>query len=81
MKDDIKDYIKAAGLGAAFGITTSILSGLSNELVKVPLGFSPLTAKNVLKVGVVSGGTTAALLALEENWGIITKLLGKIYVN
>ena len=78
---DMKEYLKVSGLGAAFGITTSVLSGISNELVKTPLGFSPLTLKNVLKVGVVSGGTTAGLLALEDNWKIITKLLGKIFAN
>ena len=74
----IKEYLKFSGVGAAFGITTALLSGLSKELVNVPLGFSPLSAKNVLKVGVVSGGTTAGLLALDEKWNIITKLLGKI---
>ena len=78
MNGDIKDYIKISGLGAAFGITTSVLSCISHEVLSVPLGFSPLTPKNVVKVGVVSGGTTAALFALEENWRIISKLLSKI---
>ena len=45
MKESTKGYLKLAGYGAGFGITTSLLSGLSNALVKQPLGFSPLTLK------------------------------------
>ena len=74
MKESAKGYLKIAGYGAGFGITTSLLSGLSNALVKAPLGFSPLTLKNVLKVGVLSGGTAAGIVAIDNQWGFLTKI-------
>ena len=78
MKETTKAYLFFTASGAAFGITTSLLSGLSNELVKAPLGFSPLTLKNVLKVGILSGLTATGLFALEVNWEILTKIGDKI---
>ena len=68
---EAKGYLKIAGYGAGFGITTSLLSGLSNELTKTSLGFSPLTLKNVLKVGVVSGGAAAGIVAIDEKWKVL----------
>ena len=74
MKESTKGYLKIAGYGAGCGITTSLLSGLSNALVKAPLGFSPLTLKNLLKVGVLSGGTAAGIVAIDNQWGVLTKI-------
>ena len=68
---DAKGYLRLAGYGAGFGITTSLLSGLSNALVKAPLGFSPLILKNVLKVGVLSGGTTIGIFLIDDKWGVL----------
>ena len=73
-EEDIKGYPKLAGYGAAFGITTSALSGLSNELTKQPLGFAPLTLKNLLKVGILSGGTVAAIFAIDNKWKVLTNI-------
>ena len=69
-----KGYLKLMGMGAAFGITTSLLSGLSNEVVKQPLGFSPLSLKNLLKVGALSGGTFPVLVVADEKWKISDNL-------
>ena len=68
---DAKGYLKVAGYGGGFGITTSLLSGLSNALTKSSLGFSPLSLKNVLKVGVLSGATAAGIVAIDEKWGVL----------
>ena len=78
MNDKTKTYLKFSGFGVAFGITTSVLSCISHKALNVPLGFSPLTPKNVIKVGALSGGTTAILLAMEENWRILSKIENKI---
>ena len=78
MNDTKKAYVLFTVSGAAFGITTSLLSGLSNELVKAPLGFSPLTLKNLLKVGVLSGLTGAGIITLELNYDILSKITNKI---
>ena len=72
MKETTKGYLKIAGYGVGFGITTSLLSGLSNSLVKAPLGFSPLTLKNVLKVGVLSGETAVGIVAIDDKWKVLT---------
>ena len=68
---EAKGYLKVAGYGAGFGITTSALSCISHKLLNAPLGFSPLTLKNVLKVGVLSGGTAAGIVAIDEKWGVL----------
>ena len=67
-----KGYLKLAGYGAGFGITTSLLSGLSSALIKAPLGFSPLTLKNVLKVGALSGGAAVGIFAIDDKFGVLT---------
>ena len=74
MTSDLKEYLKMAGYGAVFGISTSVISGLSNELIRQPLGFSPLSIKNLLKVGVLSGGTLGTAFAIDDKWGIFTKI-------
>ena len=78
MKDTTKTYLRFSVFGAAFGITTSVLSCISHKALNVPLGFSPLTTKNVIKVGALSGGTTAVLIGTEDNWRILTKIENKI---
>ena len=74
MTIDKKEYLKVAGMGAGFVITTSLLSGLSNALTKDHLGFSPLTLKNVVKLGALSGVTAAGLFAIDDKWGVLTKI-------
>ena len=74
MSDNTKGYLGLAGMGAAFGITTSILSCISHEALGVSLGFSPVSLKNVIKVGVLSGGTLSGLFAIDNKWGIFTSL-------
>ena len=64
------EYLKAAGLGAAFGISTSILSCICHETLGVSLGFSPVSINNLVKVGVLSGGTLTAFIAVNEKWNI-----------
>ena len=78
MKESTKAYIFFTGTGAVFGITTSVLSGLSNDLVKVPLGFSPLSFKNLIKVGVISGATAAGIFTIELKWDVLQKIMNKI---
>ena len=72
MKESIKGYLKLAGYGAGFGITTSVLSCISHKALNVQLGFSPLSIKNVIKVGVLSGGTAAGIFAIDNQWGVLT---------
>ena len=71
MTIDGKGYLKVAAYGGGFRITTSLLSGLINALTKTSAGFSPLTLKNVLKVGVLSGGTAAGIVAIDEKWDVL----------
>ena len=54
---------KTYGTGAAVGIVGSITSMLSNEILRVPLGYSPLSFKNFFKVGIVSGLSTMGVMA------------------
>ena len=74
MADKVKEYLRFSAIGAGFGITTYLLSGLSNALVSVPMGFSSLGIKNAIKVSTISGGTAAALLASEEKFDLLTKI-------
>ena len=78
MNDRVKNYLKTSGLAAAFGITTSVLSCISHKVFNAPLGFNPLSPKNVIKVGALSGGTAAVLLYTEEKWRLLTKIENKI---
>ena len=71
---DAKGYLKVAGYGAGFGITTSLVSGGITYFTKQLNGFSPLTLKNVLKVGLLSGGTAAGIFAIDDKWKILTKI-------
>ena len=74
MKESTKGYLKLAGYGAGFGITSNLLSGLSNALTKQSLGFNPPSLKNLVKVGLLSGGTAAGLVAIDNQWGIFSKM-------
>ena len=53
---------KTFGTGAVVGIVGSITSMLSNEIIRVPLGYSPLSFKNFFKVGIVSGLSTMGVM-------------------
>ena len=52
------------GTGAAVGLVGSTISMLSNEIIRTPLGFSPMSIKKVVKVGLVSGLSTMGVM-----WG------------
>ena len=67
-------YLKFSAGGAAFGITTSVLSGAIGYLTRQSLGLAPLNLKNVLKTGVLGGGTAALILAGEEHFHLLTKI-------
>lgn len=55
--------LKTFGTGAAVGLVGSIASGISNEVFRTPLGYSPLTFKNFFKVGIISGLSTMGEIA------------------
>ena len=71
MTIDGKGYLKVAGYGAGFVITTSLFSAGISSLTKQSLGFSPLTLKNVLKVGIASGLTAGGIVAIDEKFDIL----------
>ena len=71
MTIDGKGYFKVAVYGAGFVITTSLFSAAISSLTKQPSGFSPLTLKNVLKVGVASGLTAGGIVAIDEKWDVL----------
>ena len=71
MSSEPIEYLKIVGIGATFGITTSILSHISNQTTGTPLGFSPLSIKKLAKVGLISGATLTALIAADEKWKIV----------
>ena len=50
--DDVKDFLKIFGTGAAFGASTLILSELSRATIGIPLGFNPINMKNFFKITV-----------------------------
>ena len=50
--------------GAVVGVVGSTISMLSNEVMRTPLGFSPMNFKNIVKVGIVSGLSTIGVM-----WG------------
>ena len=54
---------KTFGTGAAVGIVGSITSMLSYEILRLTLGYSPLSFKNFFKVGIVSGLSTMGVMA------------------
>ena len=74
MNEKAKHYLKFSAVGAGFGISTNLVAAGISSLTKQSLGFSPLTLKNVLKVGVLSGGTAGLLLMGEEHFGLLTKI-------
>ena len=78
MSDTGKAYVLFTGSGAAFAITLSVLSCISHEALNFPLGFSPLTLKNLVKVGVLGGLTGAGIITLELNYDILQKIMNKI---
>ena len=65
------EYIKFGGLVAFGGITTSLVSWGSHELLRMPLGFSQPGLINLLKVGLVSGLTGVSLVALNEKFNLV----------
>ena len=66
MSLDVKDYVKIALSMSSLGVLTSGISALSSEVFNVPLDFSPFNIKNVLKVGILCGGTTVVLAAIGD---------------
>ena len=71
MTIDGKGYLKVAGYGAGFVITTSLFSAVISSLTKQPNGFSPPTLKNVMKIGVASALTASGIVALDEKFDIL----------
>ena len=78
MKDTTKTYILFTGSGAVFAITLSVLSCISHKALNFPLGLSPITLRNLVKVGVLGGLTGAGIITLELNYNILTKIMDKI---
>ena len=68
-------YVKwqTFGTGALVGVVGSTISMLSNEVIRTPLGFSPMSFKNVVKVGIVSGLSTMGVM-----WEIMSTRIGRI---
>ena len=58
----MKIFLKGAGIG----ITGSVVSMLSKELIGKQLGYSPMTIVSTLKVGFVSGLSTLGFLAAYD---------------
>ena len=78
MNDTKKAYILFIGSGSAFAITLSVLSCISHKALNFPLGFSPLTLKNLVKVGALGGLTGGGIITLELNYDILQKIMNKI---
>ena len=57
------DKLKVFGTGAAVGLVGSIASGISSEVFRTPLGYSPLSIKNFFKAGIISGLSTMGVIA------------------
>ena len=69
-----KHYLRFSAAGAAFVVSTNLVGAGISPLIKQSLGFSPLTLKNVVKVGVLSGATAGLLLFGEEKFELLTKI-------
>ena len=65
--------LKTFGTGAAVGVVASITPMLSNEIIRVPLGYSQLSFKNFFKVGIVSGLSTMVVIAGYDEAMVIWK--------
>lgn len=65
-------------LGPLFGTTTLVISELSRVSLGIPLCFSPISLKNVLKTSLLNGGTITLIALEEENLNIIETTGNKI---
>ena len=52
------EYTPLMILGAGIGLSSSIISSLSREAFNVNWGYSPISMKNIVKVGALSAGTS-----------------------
>ena len=68
--DDIKDLLLLFGMGFGFGFITIGISGASQGLTGVPLGFSQFNFKNIVKSGTLNGATLVGLSVINEKFGI-----------
>ena len=55
--------MKTFGTEVGVGLAGSISSGLFHSMFNTSLGYSPLSLKNFLKVGLTSGLSTMAVIA------------------
>ena len=68
--DDVKDLLLLFGIGFGLGFITIGISGISQGLTGVPLGFSQFNSKNIVKSGTLNGATLVFLSVMNEKFGI-----------
>ena len=59
--------IMSLGTGAIIGVVGMSLSGLSEACCKTKLGYEHFGLVNLIKVGVLTGGSSALVLFIQEN--------------
>ena len=57
---------KSFGTGAIIGVVGSTLSMISYEASRVPLGYSPMSIKNFVKVEISTGFTAMIIIAVRD---------------
>ena len=66
LTDSETKYLKRMGYGAILGTSAVLVSGLTQELVKINLGFPSINFKNIIKVA----GVTAGIINLINCLGL-----------
>ena len=62
------------GTGALIGVVGMSISGISDAVCRTKLGYEQFGVVNLLKVGAVTGGSSALVLFLQEKvWDSIMK--------
>lgn len=68
--DDVKGFLIIFAMGAGFGCLSIGLSGVSEGLFGVPLGFAKLSLKNFVKCGPLTGTTFSGLVLIDDTFKI-----------
>ena len=72
MSSDTK--LKSLGTGALIGVVGMSISGITDACAKTRLGYELFGFVNLLKVGLMTGASSAAVLFLHDKvWEKITK--------
>ena len=72
--DSVKDFLFIFSLGAGFGFLSISLSGVSEGLFGLPLGFAKFNLKNVVKSSAPTGTAFTGLVPIEDKFGIMKQI-------